>query len=183
MGPVEQLAYILPTLSSVVDGIHPSKLYEPAGRDDATVHDLLDEMIVLGGACADWFRGLEAAERLAPPVYGRVPAVEYREVMDDLMAAVKVSGSMDRMLVIPGGKMRAETVARELALDALTHGRDIAVFSSRRFEVPPAVTAAAEAFALEQAFDDERAADIASPTASPEASPLERLVSTGSRSA
>lgn len=178
MGPVEQLAYILPTLSSVVEGIHPSKLYEPAGPDDATVHDLLDEMIVLGGACADWFRGLEATERLAPPVYGRVPAAEYREVMDDLLAAVKAPGLMNRMLVIPGGMMDAETVARELALDALTHGRDIAPFSSRRFELPPAVTAAAEAFALEQAFDDARSDDIAKS----DASPLERLVSTGGRS-
>ncbi|MGK2928012.1 MAG: hypothetical protein ACSLFO_00370 [Acidimicrobiales bacterium] len=147
MEPIEQLAYILPTLSSVVDRIDAAQLYRKTSNTSSTVHDVLDEMILVGDACAHWFRGELAPERPAPPVYGRVPAAEYRAVMDDLLAAVKVPGAMERMLSIPGGPMPATTLGRVVALNGVIHGWDIASTTGLRFEVPPTVIAAADDFA------------------------------------
>lgn len=182
MEPVEQLAYILPTLSSVVDRIDHLQLYAKTSDSRSTVHDVLDEMMLVGDACAHWFRGEVAPERSAPPVYGRVPAAEYRAVMDGLLAAVKVPGAMERMLSIPGGDIAAETLGRVVALNGLIHGWDIACATGLRFEVPPAVIAAADGFARRSlAADGTPAPDPVG--VAEETNDLERLVAIGGRSA
>ena len=78
MEPTEQLSYILPTVSSVVDRIQLLQLEEPTPCDDFTVHDVIDHMIVLGGTFAYMFRGEDPPEITAPGVYGWVPAAEPR---------------------------------------------------------------------------------------------------------
>ncbi len=180
MEPVEQLAYILPTLSSVVDRIDPVQLYAKTSNATSTVHDVLDEMILVGAACASWFRGEVAPERHAPPVYGRVPAAEYRAVMDDLLAAVKAPGAMRRMLSIPGGDMPASTLGSVVALNGLIHGWDVASATGLRFEVPPAVIATADAFAR-RSLEADGVSAVDDPAA--DVNDLERLVAIGGRSA
>ena len=93
MGPIEQLSYILPTCSSVVDRIQVMQMDDPTPCDKFTVHDILDHMMVLGGTFTYWFRGDDAPELKPPGVYGWVPAKEFREVMDDLLAAVTSPGA------------------------------------------------------------------------------------------
>ena len=57
MEPTEQITYILPTLSAMVDRIGPTQLNKSTPCSVFTVHDVLDHMIVLGGSFAYSFRG------------------------------------------------------------------------------------------------------------------------------
>lgn len=128
MEPIEQLSAIMPTLTDTVDGIGVMQMYDPTPCSEFTVHDVIDHMIVLGGSFSYWFRGEEAPELTAPPVYGRVPAAEFREVMDDLLTAVKSPGAMDRMVATPMGRCRERpsldsSLSTDSFMDGISHRR------------------------------------------------------------
>lgn len=184
MEPIEQLSYILPTLNATVDRIQTMQMNDPTPCSEFTVHDVLDHMIVLGGSFAYWFRGDEAPELKAPAVYGWVPAAEFREVMDDLLDAVKSPGAMERLITTPMGEMPGETFARLVAFDGLIHGWDLAKSTGQGFEVPAAVICAVDDFArgalTPETRDGNRFKDA---TSAPEdADQLERLVAFSGRS-
>ena len=135
MGPIDQLDRILGAVSDLVDGITAEQLAAPTPCDEFTVHDVLDHMMVLGGAFGHLFRGEEPSGEPAPPAYGRVPAVEFRQTMDDLLDGVRSDGAMERTLDTPIGQMPAETFARVVAFDGLVHGWDLAVATGQPYPV------------------------------------------------
>ena len=147
MQPTEQLDYILPTLSATVDRIQTMQMNDPTPCSEFTVHDVLNHMIVLGGSFSHWFRGEAAPEAKASGVYGWVPATEFREVMAELLEAVKSDGAMERTLSTPMGDMPGETFARLVAFDGLMHGWDLASSTGQTFDVPPSVVASIDEFA------------------------------------
>lgn len=184
MGPIEQLDHILPTLSALVDGIDVAQLADPTPCARFTVHDVLDHMMTLGGAFAAMYRGDAAGPGAAPPVYGRVPAGEFRSVMDDLLAAVRGDGAMERILDTPLGELDGETFARVVAFDGLVHGWDLAVATGQAYPVDPAVVAAVDAFARTAITDDLRDGDRFAATTTPpaDAAPIEALAAFSGRS-
>ncbi len=184
MDPIDQLSYILPTVSATVDRIQTMQMNDPTPCSAFTVHDVLDHMIVLGGSFAYWFRGEEAPEVKAPGVYGWVPAAEFRKVMDGLLDAVKSPGAMDRVLSTPMGEMPGETFARLVAFDGLVHGWDLASSTGQTFEVPPAVISSVDEFARGAIGPEMRDGDTfkEATTAPHDASPLEHLVAFSGRS-
>lgn len=157
MQPIEQLSYILPTFSFVVDRIEPMQLHDPTPCSKFTVHDVLDHMIVLGGSFTYWFRGEPAPELRPPPVYGWVPAAEVRKVLDDLLDATRSPGAMERTISAPIGELPGETFARFVALDGLLHGWDLSRATGLSFEVSSPVVAAVDEFAREALTDELRA--------------------------
>ena len=184
MQPTEQLAYILPTLSATVDRIQTMQMNDPTPCSEFTVHDVLDHMIGLGGSFSYWFRGEAAPEPKPHGVYGWVPAAEFREVMDDLLDAVKSDGAMDRTLSTPMGEMPGETFARLVAFDGLVHGWDLASSTGQTFEVPPAVITSVDEFARGALSPEMRDGDtFKEATVAPDdATPLEGLVAFSGRS-
>lgn len=184
MKPTEQLSTILPTLSAMVDRIGPSQLNNATPCAKFTVHDVLDHMIVLGGAFAYWFRGAEAPELNAPPVYGWVPAAEFRKAMDDLLDAVKSPGAMERTIAAPIGEMPGSTFAQFVAFDGLIHGWDLASATGLDYGLPPAVIASVDEFARGALTSEMRDGDTfkAATPAPEDASQLERLVAFSGRS-
>jgi uncharacterized protein (TIGR03086 family) len=183
MGPIEQLNAILPALNDLGDTIDVDQLGAPTPCTEFTVHDVLDHMIVLGGAFAHLFRGDTPPEASAPAVYGRVPAAELRDTMDDLLAAVQSDGAMERILDTPIGRMDGETFARVVAFDGLVHGWDLAVATGRPYPVDPAVVEEVHAFAREAITDDLRATGMFAPATEPptDASPIEALAAHSGR--
>lgn len=184
MQPTEQLAHILPALTTLVDRIEPRQLNDATPCDKFTVHDVLDHMIVLGGSFAYWFRGEEAPDLKAPPVYGVVPASEFRSAMDDLLAAARSAGAMERIITAPVGEMPGETFARFVAFDGLVHGWDLATATGLPYEPPAAVVEAVDEFARSaitaEARDGDTFKDETTPP--PAAGRLERLVAFSGRS-
>ena len=126
MEPTEQLSYILPTLSALVDRIEPTQL------DNSTpLHRVHRARRARPHDRARWFvrllvprRGSSRVERA--PVHGRVPAAEFRKTMDDLLDAVISPGAMERTIAAPVGEMPGSTFARFVAFDGLIHGWDLA---------------------------------------------------------
>lgn len=147
MQPTEQLARIVSALDGLVARLTVDDLGNPTPGDRGTVHDVLDRLMVLGGSGAHWFRGEEAPVISAPPVYGWVPVREFRTAMHDLLEAVHSDGAMDRTIATPSGEMNGDTFARLVAVDALTHGRDVATATGVEFQLAADVIAAVDGFA------------------------------------
>jgi uncharacterized protein (TIGR03086 family) len=184
MKPTEQLSYILPTLSALVDRIEPAQLDNSTPCTHFNVHDVLDHMMVLGGSFAHAFRGEEAHESNAPPVHGRVPAAEFRKTMDDLLDAVNSPGAMERTIVAPVGEMPGSTFAQFVAFDGLIHGWDLASATGLGYKPRPAVIAAVDEFARGALTPEMRDGDtFKQATATPDgATQMERLVAFSGRS-
>ncbi|MGH9137390.1 MAG: TIGR03086 family metal-binding protein [Acidimicrobiales bacterium] len=184
MDPREQLAHILPTLTALVDCIEPAQLNHPTPCSRFTVHDVLDHMIVLGGSFAFSFRGDDAPETNPPPVYGWVPAAEFRKAMEDLLDAVTSPGAMERTISAPAGEMPGATFARFVAFDGLIHGWDLASATGLDYEPAPAVIASVDEFARGALTADMRDGDTFkdATTAPEDATPLQRLVAFSGRS-
>ena len=184
MGPIEQLSYILPTCSAIVDRIDVTQMNDPTPCERFTVHDVLDHMMVLGGTFTYLFRGDTPPELTAPAVYGWVPVREFTEVMDDLLEAIASPGALERTIDSPLGQMDGETFARLVAFDGMVHSWDLATATGQTAAYPPAVIEAVEAFARQALSDDMRDGDtFKQPTeADPSMGPLERLAAFSGRS-
>ena len=184
MEPIEQLSHILPTLSATVARIQTGQLNGPTPCDKFTVHDVLDHMIVLGGTFAYLFRGEEPPELKAPKVDGRVPAIEFSTVMEDLLDAVRTPGAMERIVSTPVGEMPGAAFAGFVAFDGLMHGWDLARATGLDFELPSAVIASVDAFARGAIAPEMRDGDtFKEATSAPEnAGPMERLAAFSGRS-
>lgn len=184
MQPIDQLSYIVPTLTALVDRIDADQLISPTPCAKFTVHDVLDHMIVLGGSFAYGFRGEEAPEIKAPPVYGRVPAAEFRSAMEDLLDAVKLPGAMERTISAPIGDVPGEVFARFVAFDGLIHGWDLATATNLSFELPGCVIDSVDRFARGALSVEMRDGDTFKDetVASADASQLDRLAAFSGRS-
>jgi uncharacterized protein (TIGR03086 family) len=184
MEPIEQLSHILPAVSDLVDRIQPTQLDDPTPCTEFTVHDVLDHMLVLGGAFAYAFRGEEAPEIRPPAPSGRVPAAEFRNTMDDLLDAVKSPGAMQRTVSSPVGEMPGETFARLVAFDGLVHGWDLASSTGQDYQPPADVVVAVDQFARAAISDEMRDGHTfkVATTAPANASQLEQLVAFSGRS-
>lgn len=184
MEPTDQLCYVLPTFSSMVDRVEPDQLDNPTPCADFTVRDLLDHFIVLGGSFAYWFRGEEAPELTPPARNGKVPAAEVREVLDGVLAAAKSPGAMDRMISAPVGDMPGSTCARFVAFDCLVHGWDLATATGQEYQLPAELVATVDEFARSALTDDMRDGDtFKDATVAPDdAGPIERLAAFSGRS-
>jgi uncharacterized protein (TIGR03086 family) len=159
MGPTEQLSYILPTCSALVDRIQVTQMNDPTPCEKFTVHDVLDHMMVLGGSFAYLFRGEQPPELGPSEVDGRVPSTEFRTVMDELLAAVMSPGALERTIESPLGPMDGETFARLVAFDGLVHGWDLATATGQHLALPAEVVDAVSHFAHDALTDDMRDGD------------------------
>ncbi len=184
MEPTEQLAHILPTLCATVDRIQTMQMNDPTPCSEFTVHGVMNHMMTGASTFAYGFRGEQAPEVKAPGVYGWVPAAEFREVMDGLLAAVNSPGAMDRSMSTPMGDMPGSTFARLVAFDGLMHGWDLASSTGQAFDLPPQVIAAVDEFARSALTPEMRDGDMFKneTTAPDDASQLERLVAFSGRS-
>ena len=183
MGPIEQLSYILPTCSALVDRIQVMQMNNPTPCEEFTVHDVLDHMMVLGGTFTYMFRGEEAPELSAPGVYGWVPSKEFREVMDDLLDAVKSPGALERTIESPVGPMDGDSFARLVAFDGLVHSWDLAVATGQPLALPDGVVEAVTGFAHQALTDDMRdGRTFKNPTeVGPSANAIERVAAFSGR--
>jgi uncharacterized protein (TIGR03086 family) len=183
MTPQQQLNTIVPTVCDLVDRIDPMALNDPTPCERFTVHDVLDHMIVLGTRFAHAFRGDDIPDVAAPPVYGRVPAGEFRAAMEDLLAAVESPGAMERTISSPVGALPGETFARLVAFDGLVHGWDLASATGQRFDVPADLVEEIDGFARAALTDDLRDGDtFKQPNAAPGgATPIEQVAAFSGR--
>ena len=183
MGTIEQLTGIVGVLNDLVDGIDAEQLDAPTPCDEFSVHDVLDHMMVLGTGFAHLFRGEQPADEMAPPVYGRVPAIEFRRAMDDLLDGVRADGAMERILDTPIGSMPGETFARVVAFDGLVHGWDLAVATGQGYPIDDELVRDVDEFARVALSDELRDNGMFDVETTPpaDASAIERLAAFSGR--
>jgi uncharacterized protein (TIGR03086 family) len=175
--PIDQLRSILPAVVRLVERIDTDQLTDPTPCDEFDVHGVLDHMITGGTAFADGFLGRPIEPSVAPPVYGRVPATEFREAMTALLDAVESPGALDRSIETPFGTMSGEQLASLLALDGLVHSWDLSVATGIPADLDPDVVATVNAFAYQALSEEVRATGAFGPATEPpaDATPVESL--------
>ncbi len=183
MDPGEQLTSIVSALNVTVDRIQTMQMNDPTPCSAFTVHDVLNHMIVVGGASAYLLRGEQPPDLQAPGVYGWVPAAEFHAAMDSLLDAAQSEGAMERTVTTPYGEMPGETFARLVAFDGLVHAWDLASSTGQTLDVPAAVVSAVDEFARNALTDTMRDGDtFKEATVAPDdAGPLERLAAFSGR--
>lgn len=183
MDPRDQLGYILPTITRMVEGLEPHQLHDPTPCANFDVNDVLNHMITLGGTFAYSFRGEAPPEISAPNADGQVPVAEFRKAMEDLLDAIKSPGAMERTVNSPVGEMPGETFARLVAFDGLVHGWDIAKAIGFDYQLPPSVVADVDEFARMALNAEMRDGDTfkEATTAPPSAGPIERVAAFSGR--
>ena len=183
MGPTEQLSYILPTCSALVDGIQATQMDNPTPCGKFTVHDILDHMMGPASTFASIFRGEQPPQPSPTGAGDGVPAEEFRAVMDALLESVGSPGALERTIESPFGRMDGETFARLVAFDGLVHSWDLATATGQRLALPPDVVDAVASFAHQALTDDMRDGDtFKHPTeAGPSVGAIERLVAFSGR--
>lgn len=174
MDPISQLDEVLPLLKGLVAPLDESQLEQRTPCTNFDVRGVLGHMV--GGATmfATAFRGEEPS---APSTPDDVKAA-FPKAMDDLLAAVKSPGALDRTINAPFGAVPGDVFARFVALDGLVHGWDIATATGQAYDPPAAVVDEVEQFARQAIADGMRDGDtFAAATDVPAgASALERLV-------
>lgn len=183
MGTIDQLTVILDRVGDLVDEIETDDLTAPTPCDDFTVHDVLDHMMVLGTGFAHLFRGEQPKDEPAPPVYGRVPAAEFRRAMDELLDGVTSEGAMERSLETPIGEMPGETFARVVAFDGLVHGWDLAAATGQPYRIDDDIVRDVAEFARSALSEELRQNGMFGPatTAPADATPIEELAAFSGR--
>jgi uncharacterized protein (TIGR03086 family) len=183
MTPTDQFAYLLPTLSKLVDGIDPDQLGQPTPCAEFTVHDVLDHMIVKCAEIGALLRGDEPVPTAAPAVYGRVPAREFREALDDVLDAMHTDGAMERIVDTPLGSIDGESFALLVCFDGIVHGWDLATATGQEFLPDEVIVGDVSSFVQAALPDAARDGDtFADPTTPPpSAGELERLVAFSGR--
>jgi uncharacterized protein (TIGR03086 family) len=178
MDALTQLEQLGPHLGMVVAGITPAQLGNPTPCAGFTVRGVLEHMI--GGATvfAAAYRGEQPAEPdMSEPLAG------FGAALGDLVAAITAPGALERTIRAPFGDMSGEAFAQYIAFDGLVHGWDLATATGQSYEPPPALVAAADAYAhrtIDAMRDGNTFATPVEPAAG--ASPIERLANyTGRR--
>jgi uncharacterized protein (TIGR03086 family) len=180
MDPISQLDEVLPLLNGLVAGVDESQLDRPTPCANFDIRGVLQHMI--GGATmfAAAFRGEEPPSTATPDDV----ITAFPEAMDQLLAAVKTPGALDRTIDAPFGAVPGDVFARFVALDGLVHGWDIATASGQPYDPPADVVEAVDGFARQAIADGMRDGDTfaAAADAPAGASPLEQLVAFTGRS-
>ena len=103
--------------------------------------------------------------------------------MDDLLAAVRSGGSLQRTIAAPIGDLPGETFARLVAFDGAVHGWDITRAIGLPYALPDESIADVDAFARQAITDDMRDGDTFKAATTPPqgATPIERLVAFSGR--
>jgi len=173
MDPCDQLDTILPLLNEMVASLDDAQLDAATPCTAFAVRDVLGHMV--GGATmfAAAFRG----DTPDPSPEGDVVSA-FPVAMDDLRAAVRSPGALDRTIHAPFGEVPGDVFARFVALDGLVHGWDIATATGQSYEPPADVVAEVDAFAQQAISQDMRDGDtFAAPVDPPAgASQLVQLV-------
>jgi uncharacterized protein (TIGR03086 family) len=184
MEAIEQLHTVTPTLVGLANGIRADQLDNPTPCARWAVRDLVGH--VAGGltSCATAFRdGTPVDVTPRPDLLGDDPGVAVAAVVDDLNAAIRGPGAMERALTLPFGEIPAPVFLRFLAFDLMMHSWDLATATGQHYAPPEDLISEADAFARDAVAPEMRDGDtFAGEVQAPaDASSLERLVAFSGR--
>lgn len=181
MEPLAQLDVLVPAFEQLCAGTRPEQLDDRTPCSDWAVRDLFGHL--RGGATlfAAAVRGHEGAE--PEPVPDDAVTSATVAAADDLDAALREPGALERTVETPFGPMPGAVFARLIAFDLLMHTWDLATATGQPLDIPDDLVAAAEGFARQAITPELRAPGVFGPEveAPAGASDLERLVAFSGR--
>lgn len=181
MDVLAQWDVLIPELKRLAAKTTPAELDDQTPCEEWKLRDLFAHLTGGAGMFAAAVRGREPA---APPAPADDEVVAtMTAAADDLDAAFREPGALERTVPTPFGEMPGDALARLLAFDVLMHIWDLATTTGQTIEVPGDVVAAADAFARQAVTSDLRQPGVFGAEVTPpaDASPLERLVAFSGR--
>ena len=121
--PVELLAAALDEAGRLVEGIGPDQWDRPTPCAEWSVGDLTGHLVAGNRLFA---RALREDLLPAAPVERDRYAVALRESADELVAAFTAPGALERVVVVPFGRVPAVVALHLRLVEALVHGWDLA---------------------------------------------------------
>lgn len=180
LNTTEQLDVVLPDLIEVAGRIAPDQMDNPTPCARFAVRDLFNHMIGGAGFFAAQFRGEPVPEPPAPEtdLVGDDASGALRRALEELNAAVRVPGALERTIAAPFGEVPGAVVAQFLVLDGMVHTWDLARATGQRYQPPEELAGEVLAFARQAIAPEMRDGDTfaAETAAPPGASNLEQLV-------
>ena len=173
----DQLAIIIPALREVAARIRLEQLSSPTPCSEFSVAGVLGHMTSLGSAFAPMFRGQPPPDDDPAPASGKELS-RFDAAMEGLLQAVQSEGALDQTINTPGGATPGHVFARLVALDGLVHGWDLASATGQTWPLPDDLIEEIDGFARQAITVQMRDGDAwdAEQTASPEATPMQRLI-------
>jgi uncharacterized protein (TIGR03086 family) len=133
------LATALDGTGQVVGAVTADQWGKPTPCPDWTVRQLLDHLVGGNRTAARVLRG----EAPAPGAAGRGedqlgsdPVAAFRTSADELLAALRAPGVLDRPHTLPAGTLPGRAVVHLRTVEALVHGWDLARATGRRLAFP-----------------------------------------------
>ncbi len=178
MNPHDQLDLVVPALVQVARAVEADQLDERTPCAAFAVRDVFDHMTGAAAFFTAQFRGDAAPTPRPPAVTDDGPAAALVAALEDLHAATKTPGALDRTIESPFGAVPGDFAARYLALDGTVHTWDLAQATGQTFEPSDALIAEILAFAPRAIAPALRDGDTFAAEVAPAAgaTSLERLV-------
>jgi uncharacterized protein (TIGR03086 family) len=183
----DTIQYQSDTLTKLIAGIRPDQMDNPTPCGDWDVRALCNHFVGGAGLFTDAFNGEQTGidpDAPTPDFVGNDPLGAFTGAIAGFNRAVDQPGAMDRLITVPFGQLPGAAIMEILKFDLTVHCWDLAQATGQPFDPPDDVVAAADAVAHQMLSPEMRASGAfgAAAPASPDATPIERLVAFTGRS-
>jgi uncharacterized protein (TIGR03086 family) len=133
--PIDRLATALPHTGELVDAIEPDQWPLPTPCPEWTVHGVAHHLVF------GHLRFTAALTGGTPPpsdvdVLGADPGAAYRSSAEEMLAAFRADGALERPVTLPAGTLPGLVACELRVVEALVHGWDLARATGRPLEFP-----------------------------------------------
>ncbi|KAA5837249.1 TIGR03086 family metal-binding protein [Saccharopolyspora hirsuta] len=183
VSPVDDLALVLCATGELVAGVRPDQWDSATPCTDWNVRELVNHMVIGHRLFSGILRGEVA---LAPgaldptnsDVLGNNPAASYRSAAEDLLAAFRRPGVLEKSFRVPAGEVPGIAAVHLRAVEELVHGWDLARATNQTPRFPDETVERQLSFTRKKLPDipPEKSPFAPSQPIPDNAPPLERLV-------
>ena len=152
MATVEQLDSVHATLQPMVAAVGSDQWDDATPCSDWDVRALITHVVGGNRVFASALRGVpleQARQALPGDLLGADPAAAYADAAEDLAAAFRAYGPLDRPVTIPFGTVPAAVALHLRIAEGLVHGWDLARATGRTVSFPDDVVEQEIAFSRE----------------------------------
>jgi uncharacterized protein (TIGR03086 family) len=135
MAPIDDLAQVLDATERLVAAVRDEQWSGSTPCTDWNVRDLLGHLVGGNVMFARLLRGDAGDARPAEPL-GDDPLAAYRAAADELLAACRLPGAMERTLTVPFGSVPGAVAVHLRLVETLVHGWDLARATGQAVDYP-----------------------------------------------
>lgn len=185
MTSIDELAQVLDATERLVAGVRDEQWSDPTPCSEWNIRDLLDHLVGGNVSFARRVRGDASSPEEARPAdpLGDDPLAAYRAAAEELVAACRLPGALERTITAPFGQVPVAVALHLRVVEALVHGWDLARATGQAVDYPEDLVERELEFTLDALGNIPEGGPFASPQpVSDDAPAIDRLVARLGRS-